>query len=418
MTETAPEKERFVMAAAVTGDNEEAETNLNELALLIETGGNEAAARLIQKREAAHPGHYLGKGKLEELKALIEQTGASAAVTDDELTASQRVAMEKALGVTVLDRTLIILDIFAKRASTAEGKAQVELAQYRHRLSHLTGLGVSLSRLGGGIGARGPGESKLETDRRHIRARIAQLNGELKDIASRRALLRENRNKTGLPVISLVGYTNAGKSTLMNALTGAGVLAENKLFATLDTTTRAVSLPGGGEALCTDTVGFIQKLPHHLIQAFRATLDELRYSDILLHVVDASGLERGNQMKVVYKTLDILGCKGKPVITAFNKTDLPVSFPLPPDAAAYACVNVSALTGENTGALLRLTEKILQGLRKKNTLLIPYAEGRWVKRVHERGEILSEEHTAEGTLIEAYLDAELAGRLKEYALER
>ncbi|MDR1558838.1 MAG: GTPase HflX [Clostridiales bacterium] len=417
MIETAPERERYVMAAAVSGDDEEAETNLRELALLIETGGNEAAAEMVQKREAAHPGHYLGKGKLEELRILIEETGADAVVTDDELTASQRAAMEKVLGVTVLDRTLIILDIFAKRASTAEGKAQVELAQYRHRLSHLTGLGVSLSRLGGGIGTRGPGESKLETDRRHIRARIAQLNGELKDIASRRALLRENRNRTGLPVISMVGYTNAGKSTLMNSLTGAGVLAEDKLFATLDTTTRAVSLPGGGEALCTDTVGFIRKLPHHLIQAFRATLDELRYSDILLHVVDAANPDRENQMKVVYETLDILGCKGKPVITAFNKTDLPVSFPLPPDPAARARVNVSALTGENNDVLLGQIEKILQGLRKKNTLLIPYAEGRWVELVHDRCEILNEEHTAEGTVIEAYLDDELAGRLKEYVME-
>ncbi|MDR2650319.1 MAG: GTPase HflX [Clostridiales bacterium] len=416
MIETSAEKERFVLAAVVNSVSGEAEVNLKELALLIETGGNEAVAELIQKREAAHPGHYLGKGKLEELKALIERTGADAVVTDDELSASQRAAMEKALDVAVLDRTLIILDIFAKRASTAEGKAQVELAQYRHRLSHLIGLGASLSRLGGGIGARGPGESKLETDRRHIRTRIAQLNSELKDIASRRELLRENRNKTGLPVVSMVGYTNAGKSTLMNSLTGAGVLAEDKLFATLDTTTRAVSLPGGGKALFIDTVGFIRKLPHHLIQAFRATLDELRYSDILLHVVDAANPDCGDQMKVVYETLDILGCKGKPIITAFNKTDLPVSF-TPPDSVARAGINISALTGGNKDALLSQIEKITRDLRKKNTLFIPYTEGRWVKLIHDRCEISHEEHTPEGAVIEAYLDDELAGRLKAYVVD-
>ena len=415
MIEISSEKKKFVLAA-VTDNEQEAQANLAELALLVETGGNEAAGLLIQNREAAHPLHYLGKGKLEELKGLVAQTGADAVVTDDELTASQRIAMEKILGVTVLDRTLIILDIFTKRASTAEGKTQVELAQYRHRLSHLTGLGASLSRLGGGIGTRGPGESKLESDRRHIRSRIGQLNSELKEISSRRALLRENRNKTGLPAVSLVGYTNAGKSTLMNALTGAGVFAEDKLFATLDTTTRAVSLPGGGEALLIDTVGFINKLPHHLIQAFRATLDELRYSDILLHVVDASNPDRENQMKVVYETLGILGCKGKPIITAFNKTDLPVSYPLPADAASACSINMSALTGENKDALLASIEKILQGARKRARFLIPFSEGRLVRLVHERCEILSEEHMADGTLMEAYLDDELAGRLRTYTI--
>ena len=418
MIETSTEKERLITVIAATGDEPEAESNLSELALLIETGGNEVIAELIQKREAAHPVHYLGKGKLEELKALVEQTSADAVVTDDELKASQRIAMEKALGVRVLDRTLVILDIFAKRASTAEGKVQVELAQYRHRLSHLTGLGTSLSRLGGGIGTRGPGEKKLETDRRHIRSRIAQLNLELKDIQTRNTILRDNRNRTGLPVISMVGYTNAGKSTLMNVLTGAGVLTEDKLFATLDTTTRAVSLPGGGEALCIDTVGFIKKLPHQLIQAFRATLDELRFSDILLHVVDASNSDRENQMKVVYKTLDILGCRSKTIITVFNKADLPVSYPLPTDAAANSSVHVSALSGENISLLLQQIEKTLQEARKKTTLLIPFSEGRWVRQIHDHCEIISEDHKAEGTLITAYMDKQLAGRLQEYAVDR
>ena len=417
MIELAAAKKRFIMAAVTNDDGQEVESNLKELALLIETSGNEAIGELIQKRESVHPAHYMGKGKLDELRALVEQTGADAVVTDDELTASQRIGMEKVLDVSVLDRTLIILDIFSKRASTAEGKAQVELAQYKHRLSHLTGLGASLSRLGGGIGTRGPGESKLETDRRHIRSRIAQLNSELKEIAERRALLRENRNKTSLPVVSMVGYTNAGKSTLMNALTNAGVLTEDKLFATLDTTTRAVSLPGGGEVLCIDTVGFINKLPHHLIQAFRATLDELRFSDILLHVVDAANPDRENQMKVVYDTLNILGCKGKPIITVFNKTDLPVTYPLPADAWSVSRVNVSALDGGNKEDLLTEIEKILQSVRKKTKLLIPFSEGRLVRMVHERCEILSEDHTADGTLIAAYLDNELYGRLHEYAVD-
>ena len=418
MIETTNEKERLIMIMAANCDDWEAESNLTELALLIETGGNEAIAELIQKREAAHPLHYLGKGKLDELKALVEQTGADAVAADDELTASQRIAMEKALGVRVLDRTLIILDIFAKRASTAEGKVQVELAQLRHRLSHLTGLGTSLSRLGGGIGTRGPGEKKLETDRRHIRRRISQLNIELKDIMTRNSLLRDNRNRTGLPVISIVGYTNAGKSTLMNALTGASVLTEDKLFATLDTTTRVISLPGGSEALCVDTVGFIKKLPHHLVQAFRATLDELRYSDILLHVVDAANSDRENQMKVVYKTLDILGCNGKPLITVFNKADLTVSYPLPTDAAASCNVHVSALTGENICLLLDQINIILQDVRKKTTLLIPFSESRWIRRIHEHCEIISEDHMAEGTLITAYMDNTLAGRLHEYSVNR
>ena len=258
------------------------EACLDELEELVNTAGATAVARTIQRREKVHPAHYLGKGKIEELKMMIHTYDATGIVCDDELSPAQLKNLEKMLETKVMDRTIVILDIFAGRAISGEGKIQVELAQLKYRMSRLTGMGASMSRLGGGIGTRGPGEKKLETDRRHIKERIAELNRDLKEIQTHRELLRSQRNKKGTPVVSLVGYTNAGKSTTLNVLTQAGVLAEDKLFATLDTTTRKVELPGGSEILLTDTVGFIQKLPHHLIQAFRATLEELKYADILL----------------------------------------------------------------------------------------------------------------------------------------
>lgn len=282
---------------------------LDELEELVKTAGGTAVARSVQKRERIHPGHYLGTGKIEELKAMLSAYDATGIVCDDELSPAQLRNLEQMLGTKVMDRTIVILDIFAARALSGEGKIQVELAQLKYRLSRLTGMGASMSRLGGGIGTRGPGEKKLETDRRYIKERIAELNKDAQEIRTHRELLRAQRSKKGTPVISLVGYTNAGKSTILNRLSDAGVLAEDKLFATLDTTTRKIELPGGSEVFLTDTVGFIQKLPHHLVQAFRATLEELQYADILLHVVDASDANRAEHIEVVYDTLRSLGCE-------------------------------------------------------------------------------------------------------------
>jgi GTP-binding protein HflX len=312
---------------------------------------------------------------------------------------------------------MLILDIFAQRATTKEGKLQVALAQYKYRLPRLAGMGVALSRLGGGIGTRGPGETKLETDRRYIKERIAELNREAQDIRTHRELLRTQRSKKGTPVISLVGYTNAGKSTILNYLSDAGVLAENKLFATLDTTTRKVELPNGSEIFLTDTVGFIQKLPHHLVQAFRATLEELQYADILLHVVDASNPNRAEHMKVVYETLKSLGCENTPVITVFNKMDNDVELPLPMDTMARDIVQVSAWKGDGMDVLLERVEKLLQSFRKSMTALVPYTEGSLIGWVHGRSEIIKEEHTAEGVLLEVYVDEESANRLAKFKVE-
>jgi len=429
--ENKQEQERFIIIAIEqeTGSSQktdfllDAEKNLDELELLVDTSGAEVVGRLIQKRESAHPGHYLGKGKLEELKDLVRLSKADGVVADDELSAAQHRNMAETLGVKIMDRTMIILDIFASRAITAEGKTQVETAQLKYRMSRLSGLGLSLSRQGGGargpgggIGSRGPGEKKLETDRRHIRERLNQLSGELKEISSQRKVLRENRTKTGLPTVSMVGYTNAGKSTLMNALTNAGVLVEDKLFATLDTTTRRAALPGtnGTEALFTDTVGFINKLPHHLIQAFRATLEELDNADLLLHVVDASNPGRDEQITVVNQTLEQLGYGQKPIIVVFNKSDLDVKFPLPLARNAVNTVSVSAKTGDGLDTLGKVIEDALQTMRGKIAVLLPYGEGRLISLIHERCDIIQEKHRENGTYIEAFADAEVQNRVKDY----
>lgn len=387
---------------------------LDELEELVKTAGATAVARSVQKRERIHPGHYLGKGKIEELKLMLQTYDATGIVCDDELSPAQLKNLEQMLETKVMDRTIVILDIFAARAISGEGKIQVELAQLKYRLSRLTGMGASMSRLGGGIGTRGPGEKKLETDRRYIKERIAELNQQAQEIRTHRELLREQRNKKGTPVVSLVGYTNAGKSTLLNMLTAAGVLAEDKLFATLDTTTRKVELPGGSEILLTDTVGFIQKLPHHLVQAFRATLEELKYADILLHVVDASNPNRAEHMQVVYQTLKDLGCADTPVITVYNKMDCDVELPLPMDAMARDIAQISAAKGEGLDALLRQIESLLQSFRKSMTALLPYTEGSLLGWVHGRCEIIREEHTAEGVLLEVYVDEESANRLERF----
>ena len=395
----------------------ETEACLDELEELVKTAGATAVARSIQKRERIHPGHYLGTGKIEEVKAMVAAYNATGIVCDDELSPAQLKNLEQMLDTKVMDRTMVILDIFAARALSGEGKIQVELAQLKYRLSRLVGIGASMSRLGGGIGTRGPGETKLETDRRYIKERIAELNREAQDIRTHRELLRAQRSKKGTPVISLVGYTNAGKSTILNYLSDAEVLAEDKLFATLDTTTRKVELPGGSEIFLTDTVGFIQKLPHHLVQAFRATLEELQYADILLHVVDASNPNRTEHMKVVYETLKSLGCENTPVLTVFNKMDNDVELPLPMDTMARDIVQVSAAKGEGMDVLLERIEKLLQSFRKSMTALVPYTEGSLIGWVHGRCEIIREEHTGEGVLLEGYVDEESANRLAKFKVE-
>lgn len=418
--DTAKIEEKVILVAVEMDERSsrsamDTEACLNELEELVNTAGGTVVARSIQKRERVHTGHYLGKGKIEELKMMVEAFGATGVVCDDELSPAQLKNMEKMLETKVIDRTIVILDIFAGRAISGEGKIQVELAQLKYRLSRLTGMGASLSRLGGGIGTRGPGEKKLETDRRYIKERIAELNSAAKEIQTHRELLRSQRGKKGTPVVSLVGYTNAGKSTLLNKLSDADVLAEDKLFATLDTTTRKVALPNGSEILLTDTVGFIQKLPHHLVQAFRATLEELQYADILLHVVDASNPNRLEQMQVVYKTLEDLGCAETPVITIMNKMDREIELPLPADQRAVAMQQVSAENGSGLPEMLSCIENILKSFRRSMVALVPYTEGGLIGWVHGRCEIIREEHTPEGVLLEVFVDEESANRLERFA---
>lgn len=412
---TTEKKERVILVGIETEDTEGMiESYLDELEELAETAEAIPVGRLIQKRQNAHPGHYLGKGKLEDLKNLINALDADGIICDDELSPAQFKNLNSMLNTKVMDRTILILDIFAQRAQSKEGKIQVELAQLKYRMSRLTGIGTELSRLGAGIGTRGPGETKLETDRRHLRQRIGQLNSELKLIETQRNVLRSSRKKNNIPIVSIVGYTNAGKSTLLNKLTNAGVLAENKLFATLDTTTRKIKLPKDSEVLITDTVGFIRKLPHHLIKAFRSTLEELKYADILLHIVDISNERREDQMEVVYQTIKDLECIDIPVITVFNKIDKDIKRPLPIDEVARKVVQISAKQGTNLELLLTEIENLLQEQRKKLKVLIPYTEGHLLNMIHTQCEIVSEEHTQDGVLIEAYMDNEMNLRLDKY----
>ena len=318
MIDLEKETERVILVGVSVTDEDDTQKSLEELKDLASTAGADTVGVVIQNREQVHPGTYVGKGKIEEIKDLLWELEATGIICDDELSPAQMKNLQDELDAKVMDRTLVILDIFASRASTSEGKIQVELAQLKYRQSRLTGFGTALSRLGGGIGTRGPGEKKLEMDRRLIKGRIAQLNRELKDVKRHREVTREQRSRNRIPVAAIVGYTNAGKSTLLNTLTGAGILAEDKLFATLDPTTRELKLPSGQEILLTDTVGFIRKLPHHLIEAFRSTLEEARYADIILHVVDAANPQMDEQMYIVYETLQNLGVTDKSIITIFN----------------------------------------------------------------------------------------------------
>lgn len=417
--ETEKVIEKVILVGIDTGDNEfDTESCLDELGDLAKTAGAEVVGRLIQKREAINKATYLGKGKIEELKNYIEMVEATGIICDDELNPNQIRNLENTLDTKVMNRTLLILDIFAKRASSAEGKVQVELAQLKYNLAHLTGRGKEMSRLGGGIGTRGPGEKKLETDRRNISDRISDLNKELKEIERHRGVLREKRMETGVPVIALVGYTNAGKSTLLNTLTGAGVLAENMLFATLDTTTRAVETDSGAKYLFTDTVGFIQKLPHNLIKAFKATLEEAKYADILVHVVDASNPKRSEQMNIVYKTLKELGADDKPVITVYNKIDKEdVEKPLFTDKRALETISISAKNGLNINTLLQKTEEIIKSFKKSIKVVIPYNMGQLLSIVHGNCEITDSENREDGYYFELYADEETENRLRDYIVE-
>ena len=407
MIELKKEKERVLLVGVSLADPEQTDRSLDELSELAKTAGAEAIGKVIQSREQLHPGTYVGKGKIEEIKELIWELEATGIICDDELTPVQMKNLQDVLDVKVMDRTLLILDIFAARASTSEGKIQVELAQLKYRQTRLTGFGTALSRLGGGIGTRGPGEKKLEMDRRLIKNRIAQLNRELKDVKRHREITREQRSKKRIPVAAIVGYTNAGKSTLLNTLTGAGILAEDKLFATLDPTTRAVKLPAGQEILLTDTVGFIQKLPHHLIEAFKSTLEEAKYADMILHVVDASNPCMDEQMFTVYETLRNLEVGDKPVITVFNKQDRITESQIIRDFRADYTVKCSAKTGEGMDELLGTIEAVLRDQKVAVEFLYGYKDAAKIQLIRKYGELTDEEYREDGIFVRGYIPAEL-----------
>ena len=400
-------EERVILVGVQESFSEDVEESLDELAELCETAGALVVGRVIQNREKIHPGTYVGKGKIEEIALLMEELGATGIVCDDELSPAQLNNLEKELDCKVMDRTLIILDIFAARANTSEGNIQVELAQLRYRAARLVGLRNSLSRLGGGIGTRGPGEKKLEMDRRLINDRIAQLNRELKEVRQHREITRAKRTRNGMPVAAIVGYTNAGKSTLLNTLTGAGILAQDKLFATLDPTTRGLKLASGQEILLTDTVGFIRKLPHHLIEAFKSTLEEARYSDIVLHVVDASNLQMDTQMYVVYDTLRQLEIGDKTVVTVFNKMDQVEQPETLKDLHSDYQVQISAKTGAGLDELKDILEMILRNRKIYLEKVFSYQEAGRIQTIRKYGQLLKEEYREDGIYVEAYVPTEL-----------
>lgn len=410
MIQTSEIKEKFILVGVETG-KDRMEESLTELEELLETAGGETVGRVIQNLESINKATYVGKGKVDEIRELAEELGADGIVCDDELSPAQLSNLKDELDIKVLDRTLVILDIFAAHAQTSEGKLQVELAQLKYRSSRLTGLGKNLSRLGGGIGTRGPGESKLESDRRAIRERVSQLRSEIEKVESSRETLRKHRMSDGIPVIAIVGYTNAGKSTLLNKITDAGILAEDKLFATLDPTTRNLKIPDGEEVLFTDTVGFISKLPHNLVDAFKSTLEEAKYADLILHVADASNPEVDEQMKVVYRTLEELKVTGKPVVTFLNKQDKLEEERIIKDIKADAIVKGSAKTGEGIDELLsKITEILREGKVLIDTVL-SYADTSKISVIRKKGQLLSEEYEGEGIKVKAYVPKAVAGQL-------
>ena len=399
-------EERVVLVGVQTGENDNVEESLDELEELAGTAGAVTVGKIIQNREAVHPGTYIGKGKIEEVRALVYAMDATGIICDDELSPAQLNNLERELDCKVMDRTLLILDIFAARAVTSEGKIQVELAQLRYRAARLVGLRESLSRLGGGIGTRGPGEKKLETDRRLIRTRISALKQELAQVEKHRELIRANRARGNMKTAAIVGYTNAGKSTLLNKLTGSEVLSEDKLFATLDPTTRVLDLADGQQILLTDTVGFIHKLPHHLVEAFKSTLEEAKYADYIIHVVDASNPQAEMQMHVVYETLRELGVMGKKIITLFNKQDAPGAAGLRDFKSDYS-LKISARTGEGLSELNDLFQKLLAEELIYVERLFPYHEAGKIQLIREYGQLISEEYTDTGIAVQARVPKEI-----------
>lgn len=400
--------------AAVFSKEETAnESTLEELKALLETAGGTAVGTLLQSRPAPDPHSFLGEGKVEELRQAVEATGANMVIFDNDLSPSQIRTLEDITGATVIDRSALILDIFAQRAKTREGRLQVELAQYQYLLPRLSGMGKSLSRQGGGIGTRGPGETRLESDRRHIRTRISRLQQELKEVRRVRGVQRQLREKNSVPVVALIGYTNAGKSTLLNALTGAGIPANNRLFDTLDTTTRRLTVSDTLDVLLSDTVGFIAKLPHNLVEAFQATLEELQYADLLLHVIDASDPEREAHMEVVEKLAAQLAPQGVPIIEVYNKADLVEPQLLPVGENKVA---ISAATGTGLSKLLELVEQNLDTGVKRVTMKLPYSAAGEVDRIHREGKVFSSEYENDGILVEAALSREMQGRYRDYIL--
>lgn len=411
MIDNREAEERVILVAVRKSDRENTEQSLDELCELASTAGAVTVARVIQNLDNFNPATYIGKGKIDEIKELIIEYDATGIICDDELSPAQMNNLSDALEIKIMDRTLLILDIFAARANTNEGKIQVELAQLRYRSSRLSGLGNALSRLGGGIGTRGPGETKLEMDMRIIHERIGQLKHELEAVVTHRELTRSQRSRSNIPVVAIVGYTNAGKSTLLNTLTGAGILAENKLFATLDPTTRGLELESGQQILLTDTVGFISKLPHHLVEAFKSTLEEAVYADIILHVVDASNPAMDSQMYVVYDTLEKLGAGDKPIITAFNKIEIAGNKVLK-DFKADKTVNISALHGDGLTELKDTIEEVLRESKIYIEKTYSYTEASKISLIRKYGQLISEEYVAEGIEVKAYVPTEIYDKVK------
>ena len=411
MYNTDNEIERVILIGVQLEDDDTTKS-LDELAELARTAGAETVGRIIQPREYAHPSTYIGKGKLDEARIMIDQLEATGIICDDELSPVQLKNLEDILDTKVMDRTMVILDIFAARASTSEGKLQVEMAQLKYRMTRLAGLGTTLSRLGGGIGTRGPGEKKLETDRRIIKDRLSKLSNELKEVENHRNVLRARRVNTTTPVVAIVGYTNAGKSTLLNKLSDAGVLSEDKLFATLDTTTRSKVLPNGEKVLLTDTVGFIRKLPHHLIQAFRSTLEEAKYADILVHVVDASNPDCEHQIKTVYETLKSLNVEDKPVITLLNKCDITDGTYILKDENADATIRISARTGYGLDEFMQKLQEIIMENRIELNKVFSYKDAGKIQLIREYGQLIKEEYTEQGIEVQAKVPRSVYNQLQ------